>query len=32
MHSSQYYPHGAADSSLLWQVPRPRWRVIEKAQ
>jgi OmpA family len=32
MHSSQYYPHNAADSNLLWQVPRPRWRVIEKAQ
>lgn len=32
LHSTEYYPHNAADSKLLWQVPRPRWRVIEKAQ
>ena len=32
MHSTQYYPHNAADSNILWQVPRPRWRLAEKAQ
>lgn len=32
LKSSQYYPHGAADSNLLWQQPKPRWRMVEKAQ
>lgn len=32
LHSSQYYPHNAADSGVLWQAPKPRWRVVEKAQ
>ena len=32
LKSSQYYPHGAADSSILWQQPRPRWRMVEKMQ
>jgi len=32
LHSTQYYPHGAADSSLLWQAPKPRWRMIERTQ
>jgi peptidoglycan-associated lipoprotein len=32
LKSSQYYPHGAADSGLLWQQPKPRWRMVEKMQ
>jgi OmpA family/PEGA domain len=32
LKSSQYYPHGAADSDILWQQPRPRWRMVEKMQ
>lgn len=32
LKSSQYYPHGAADSNILWQQPKPRWRMVEKAQ
>ena len=32
LKSSQYYPHGAADSNILWQQARPRWRMVEKAQ
>jgi OmpA family/PEGA domain len=32
LKSSQYYPHGAADSGLLWQQPKPRWRMVEKVQ
>ncbi len=30
--SSKYYPHAAADSNILWQEPKPRWRVVEKNQ
>jgi OmpA family/PEGA domain len=32
LKSSQYYPHGAADSGILWQQAKPRWRMVEKAQ
>lgn len=32
LKSSQYYPHGATDSGILWQQPKPRWRMVEKAQ
>jgi hypothetical protein len=32
LKSSQYYPHGAADSNILWQQAKPRWRMVEKAQ
>ena len=32
LKSSQYYPHGAADSGVLWQQAKPRWRMVEKAQ
>ena len=32
LKSTQYYPHGAADSGLLWQQPKPRWRMVEKSQ
>jgi OmpA family/PEGA domain len=32
LKSSQYYPHGAPDSGLLWQQPKPRWRMVEKMQ
>jgi OmpA family/PEGA domain len=32
LKSNQYYPHGAADSGILWQQAKPRWRMVEKAQ
>ena len=32
LKSSQYYPHGAADSGILWQTPRPTFRMVEKMQ
>jgi hypothetical protein len=32
LHSNRYYPHQAADSNVLWQVAKPRWRVVEKTQ
>lgn len=32
LRSSQYYPHDAADSNLLWQMPHPRWKAVEAAQ
>jgi outer membrane protein OmpA-like peptidoglycan-associated protein len=32
LRSNRYYPHQAADSDVLWQVTRPRWRVLEKAR
>lgn len=32
LKSSQYYPHGAADSNILWQQPRPTFRMVEKMQ
>ena len=32
LKSSQYYPHGAADSNILWQQAKPRWRMVERAQ
>jgi hypothetical protein len=32
LKSSQYYPHGAEDSGILWQRPRPQWRMVEKLQ
>jgi outer membrane protein OmpA-like peptidoglycan-associated protein len=32
LQSSKYYPHGAADSGVLWQQPKPRWRVVERVQ
>jgi outer membrane protein OmpA-like peptidoglycan-associated protein len=32
MRSSKYYPHQAADSSVLWQKPKPGWKVVSKNQ
>ncbi len=32
MHSSRYYPHAAADSGVLWQKPKPGWKLVEKNQ
>lgn len=30
--SSQYFPHAADDSGLIWQVPTPTLRKVEQAQ
>jgi hypothetical protein len=30
--SQRYYPHGAEDSNILWQVPKPSRRAVEGAQ
>ncbi len=30
--SSRYYPHTAPDASILWQQPKPRWKVVEQNQ
>jgi len=30
--SAQYYPHGAPDSDILWQVPKPTLKKVEKDQ
>jgi hypothetical protein len=30
--SQRYYPHAAADSNILWQVPKPARRTVEGAQ
>lgn len=27
-HSTKYYPHAAADSSILWQRHKPSWKVV----
>jgi hypothetical protein len=32
MRSSKYYPHQAADSSVLWQRAKPSWKVVSKNQ
>ncbi|HLY59947.1 MAG TPA: OmpA family protein, partial [Terriglobia bacterium] len=32
MRSSKYYPHAAADSSILWQRAKPSWKVVSKNQ
>jgi hypothetical protein len=32
MHSTRYYPHAAGDSGVLWQKPKPGWKVVEKNQ
>lgn len=32
MRSSKYYPHQAADSSVLWQKAKPSWKVVSKNQ
>jgi outer membrane protein OmpA-like peptidoglycan-associated protein len=32
MKSSKYYPHQAADSSVLWQRAKPSWKVVSKNQ
>jgi len=30
--SGQYYPHGAADSDILWQVPKPALKKVQTSQ
>jgi outer membrane protein OmpA-like peptidoglycan-associated protein len=30
--SSQYYPNGADDSGIIWQIPKPALAKVEKAQ
>jgi hypothetical protein len=30
--SSQYYPNGADDSGIIWQIPKPSLSKVEKAQ
>jgi outer membrane protein OmpA-like peptidoglycan-associated protein len=30
--SSQYYPNGADDSGIIWQIPKPPLSKVEKAQ
>lgn len=30
--SLRYYPHTAADAGILWQIPKPAKRVVEKNQ
>jgi outer membrane protein OmpA-like peptidoglycan-associated protein len=30
--STQYFPHGADDSSIIWQVPKPSLKKVEAAQ
>jgi len=32
VRSLRYYPHNAADSGILWQVPKPAKRKVEQAQ
>jgi len=29
--SAQYYPHGASDSNILWQLPKPALKKVEAA-
>jgi hypothetical protein len=30
--STQYFPHGADDSNIIWQVPKPSLKKVEAAQ
>ena len=30
--STQYFPHGADDSRIIWQVPKPPLKKVEAAQ
>jgi hypothetical protein len=30
--STQYFPHAADDSSIIWQVPKPPLKKVEAAQ
>jgi len=32
LHSTKYYPHAAADSSVLWQRHKPSWKVVSANQ
>jgi hypothetical protein len=30
--SAQYFPHGADDSGIIWQMPKPPLKKVEAAQ
>ena len=32
LRSTRYYPHDAADSSVLWQKAKPGWKMVSKNQ
>jgi peptidoglycan-associated lipoprotein len=32
MQSARFYPHAADDAAIIWQVPKPAKRVVEKNQ